>query len=343
MRKAKIKLKQVKKSEKQMDYKSAGVDIEKGDLFVEKIQKFISETYDSRVVSGVGGFAALYEIDEERLLAAGTDGVGTKVKLAQELGIHHTIGQDLVAMCVNDVICTGAKPLFFLDYLATGKLNLDVGTSIVRGIVDGCKLAGCALIGGETAEMPDVYAKDVYDLAGFSVGEVLRSNLINGASCDEGQWIIGLKSSGFHSNGYSLIRQLIRSGEVELKKAALTPTRIYVKLIHALLKSQFQNITGLAHITGGGIENIPRICDSMGFELTQLPDDSFRPPFMNDILARATMDQKGLFETFNMGVGFVITVKDLTLARTFLEENNEQPIILGKTTARFKGVKITAN
>ena len=322
-----------------MDYKSAGVDIEKGDLFVEKIQSFIKETYDSRVVSGVGGFAALYEIDEERLLASGTDGVGTKVKLAQELGIHHTIGQDLVAMCVNDVLCTGARPLFFLDYLATGKLDLEVNTAIVRGVVDACKLAGCALIGGETAEMPGVYGEGVYDLAGFSVGEVMKKDLIDGKNCEAGQWIIGLKSSGFHSNGFSLVRKLIKENETELKKQALTPTRIYVKLIHAMLKDQRGNVTGLAHITGGGLENIPRINAEMGFDLTQLPTNDFRPAFMNEIASRTTMSPKDLYETFNMGVGMVITVKDLELAKAFLEENGETILVMGKTTKEFVGIR----
>lgn len=322
-----------------MDYKEAGVDIEKGDLFVEKIQSFIRETYDSRVVSGVGGFAALYEIDEERLLAAGTDGVGTKVKLAQELGIHHTIGQDLVAMCVNDVLCTGARPLFFLDYLATGKLDLEVSTQIVRGIVDACKLSGCALIGGETAEMPGVYAEGVYDLAGFSVGEVNRSDLMDGSRTEAGQWIIGLKSSGFHSNGFSLVRKLIKDDEIELKKLALVPTRIYVKLIHSLLKAQRSNITGLAHITGGGVQNIPRINEELGYELTTLPGDTDRPAFMNEIIKRAEMSKAELYDTFNMGIGFVLTVKDLAQAKSFLEAAGETVLVLGKTTDQFKGIR----
>jgi phosphoribosylformylglycinamidine cyclo-ligase len=322
-----------------MDYKSAGVDIEKGDLFVEKISSFIKETYDSRVVSGVGGFAALYEIDDERLLASGTDGVGTKVKLAQELDIHHTIGQDLVAMCVNDVLCTGARPLFFLDYLATGKLDLEINTKIVRGIVDACKLAGCALIGGETAEMPGVYAEGVYDLAGFSVGEVYRKDLMDGSRTGEEQWIIGLKSSGFHSNGFSLVRKLLKDEENDLKTAALTPTRIYVKLIHALLKDQRANITGLAHITGGGIQNIPRINEALGYDLTALPGDEFRPAFMNEIASRSTMNKKDLYETFNMGVGFVLTVKDLNLARDFLTKHGESILVMGKTSGKFQGIR----
>jgi phosphoribosylformylglycinamidine cyclo-ligase len=313
-----------------MDYKAAGVDVEKGDLFVEKIGKFIHETYDSRVISGVGGFAALYAIDDERLLATGTDGVGTKVKLAQELGIHDTIGQDLVAMCVNDVLCTGARPLFFLDYFATGKLDLEVSTSVVKGIANACKLSGSALIGGETAEMPGVYEAGVYDLAGFSVGEVNRADWIDGKKCAAGDTIIGLKSSGFHSNGFSLVRKLVKENEIELKKKLLTPTRIYVKLIHALLKDQRENITGLAHITGGGFDNISRINDHFKFEITNYPEDSFRPDFMNEILKRADLSQKDAYTTFNMGVGFVLTVKDPVKAQEFFKKQGEDTILLGK-------------
>jgi phosphoribosylformylglycinamidine cyclo-ligase len=324
-----------------MDYKDAGVDVEKGDLFVERIQGMIKETYDARVVSGVGGFAALYEIDEERLLATGTDGVGTKVKLAQELGIHDTIGQDLVAMCVNDVLCTGARPLFFLDYLATGKLDLDVSTSILKGIVNACKLSGCALVGGETAEMPDVYAEGVYDLAGFSVGEVMKPELIDGRHAAPDQFIIGIKSSGFHSNGYSLVRKLVGPNDQELKKSLLTPTRLYVKLIQAALKNQRENITGLAHITGGGFHNIPRIRESLGYQIENLPPDSFRPRFMNEIIKRSRLATEKLYETFNMGVGFVLTVKDLKRAQDYFAGQGEEIFVLGKTSAAFSGLKFS--
>jgi len=323
-----------------MDYKEAGVDVEKGDLFVERIQGMIRETYDARVVSGVGGFAAVYKMDDDRLLATGTDGVGTKVKIAQDLNIHHTIGQDLVAMCVNDVLCTGARPLFFLDYLATGKLDLEVSTQLVRGIVDACKFAGSALIGGETAEMPDVYAAGVYDLAGFSVGEMRQHEWIDGKKADADQWIIGLKSSGFHSNGFSLVRKLVKAHEVDLKRALLTPTRIYVKVIQSLLKDQRDNITGLAHITGGGFHNIPRINDKLGYDIEQLPEDSMRPAFMNEIIERSSMNQEKLYETFNMGIGFVLTVKDVDLARKFLSEHGEAVVILGKTSSKFQGLKL---
>lgn len=323
-----------------MDYKTAGVDVEKGDLFVEKIGKFIKDTYDSRVIAGVGGFAALYEMDEERLLVSGTDGVGTKVKLAQELNVHSTIGQDLVAMCVNDVLCTGARPLFFLDYFATGKLDLEVSTEVVKGIANACKMAGCALIGGETAEMPGVYADGVYDLAGFSVGEVNRTDWIDGKSCASGQTLLGIRSSGFHSNAYSLVRKLLRPHETELKKELLAPTRIYVKLIHALLKNQRENITGLAHITGGGFHNIPRMNESFGYEISNLPKDSDRTAAMNEIIKRANLKKDTLYETFNMGVGFVIAVKDQERAERFLASQGESCVFLGKITDKFTGLKI---
>ncbi len=323
-----------------MDYKAAGVDVEKGDLFVENIGKFIKETYDARTISGVGGFAALYEMDEERLLVSGTDGVGTKVKLAQELNIHDTIGQDLVGMCVNDVLCTGARPMFFLDYFATGKLDLDVSTKVVRGIANACKIAGSALIGGETAEMPGVYADGVYDLAGFSVGEVKREEWLDGKKCKAGQYLIGIKSSGFHSNGYSLVRKLLTEKDTELKKELLAPTRIYVKLIHALLKDQRDNITGLAHITGGGFHNIPRMNESLGYEIKNLPADSFRTQAMNEIIARSKLGRDALYETFNMGVGFVIAVKDLELAQKFLKSQGEETLVLGEISDQFQGLKI---
>ena len=321
-----------------MDYKTAGVDVEKGDQFVEKIGVFIRETYDSRVISGVGGFAALYEMDEERLLASGTDGVGTKVKLAQELGIHDTIGQDLVAMCVNDVLCTGARPLFFLDYFATGKLDLRVSTEVVSGIARACKEARVALIGGETAEMPGVYAPGVYDLAGFAVGEVLRSDWINGSRAGPGQTLIGIRSSGFHSNGFSLVRALLSDQDFELKKQVLVPTRLYTRTVMGLLKSQRENITGIAHITGGGFHNIPRIKDDLGYEITRLPTDAERPAFMNEILARARLSRDQLYETFNMGIGMVFLVMDAEQTFARLRELGEEPLVLGRTVDSCRGL-----
>ncbi len=315
-----------------MDYKDAGVDVEKGDLFVEKIKRFIKDTYTDQVVSGVGGFAALYEIDEDRYLAAGTDGVGTKVKLAQELGIHTTIGQDLVAMCVNDVICTGARPMFFLDYLASGKLDLEVHTQLVEGIAKACKEVKCALIGGETAEMPGVYATGVYDLAGFCVGEVSKKRWLSPEKVSPGDTLVGIASSGFHSNGYSLVRKLVKDNETELKKELLTPTKLYVNLVMDLLKNQPENISGLAHITGGGFHNIPRMNEELGYEITNLPSDSFRPAFMNEIVRRSGMDQAKSYETFNMGIGLVIACKNPERLMASLAP--EKHMVLGKVTAR---------
>jgi len=317
-----------------MDYKEAGVDVEKGDLFVEKIKSFIKDTYTDQVVSGVGGFAALYEIDEDRYLAAGTDGVGTKVKLAQELGIHHTIGQDLVAMCVNDVICTGARPLFFLDYLASGKLDLEVHTKLVEGIAKACKEVKCALIGGETAEMPGVYATGVYDLAGFCVGEVQKKKWLSPEKVSPGNTLIGIASSGFHSNGYSLVRKLIQENETELKKEALVPTKLYVNLVMDLLKTQPDNIRGLAHITGGGFHNIPRMNEDLGYEITNLPKDEFRPAFMNEIVRRSGMNKEKSYETFNMGVGLVIACQDEEHLKAELDKRGEKYLVLGKVTSR---------
>ncbi len=324
-----------------MDYKSAGVDVEKGDLFVEKIKSFIGETYDERVVGGVGGFAALYEMDEDRYLAAGTDGVGTKVKLAQELGIHDTIGQDLVAMCVNDVICTGARPMFFLDYLACGKLDLDVHTEIVRGIAKACKEVKCALIGGETAEMPGVYADGVYDLAGFCVGELDKKNWLKADRVKAGDALVAIAASGFHSNGFSLVRKLLKETDTTaFKKEVLTPTRLYVNMLMTLLKTQRENIHAVAHITGGGFQNIPRMNEELGYEITTLPDDNFRPAFMNELLKRADLTQESAYETFNMGVGMVMACAEPKKLMTALEGLGEKTMIIGTVTTSFAGLKI---
>ncbi len=316
-----------------MDYKAAGVDVEKGDLFVEKIKAFIKDTYTESVKSGVGGFAALYEIDEDRYLAAGTDGVGTKVKLAQELGIHDTIGQDLVGMCVNDVVCTGARPLFFLDYLATGKLDLEVHAGLVEGIARACKEVKCALIGGETAEMPGVYEDGVYDLAGFCVGEVSREAWLGPDKVQVGDTLVGLRSSGFHSNGYSLVRKLVSDHETELKRELLVPTRLYVNQVQRLLRTQRQNVHGIAHITGGGFHNIPRMNEALRYELTTLPGPEHRTRAMNTIVERSKLSLESLFETFNMGIGLVIACGAPDLLLRELELMGEEPLVLGRVTA----------
>ena len=299
-----------------MNYKDSGVDIEKGDLFIERIKPFIKETYHKEVKAGVGGFAALYK-QGDRYLAAGTDGVGTKLKLAIELGIHDTIGQDLVAMCVNDILCTGARPLFFLDYLATSSLDLEVHSQVVKGIANACAESGCALIGGETAEMPGMYLNGDYDLAGFVVGDVAKENLIDGSKVEAGMNIYALPSSGFHSNGFSLVRKLIREDELDLKRACLTPTKLYVKRVQELTKKY--QIAGLAHITGGGLHNITRISDKVGFKITSLPT---MPNFMQEVIERANLLKEEQIATFNMGIGFVfvssetIDEHDITLVGT---------------------------
>jgi phosphoribosylformylglycinamidine cyclo-ligase len=311
-----------------ISYKDSGVDIEKGDLFVERISKMVKSTYNQQVVSGVGGFCALYALDEERFLASSTDGVGTKIKLAIDLGIHDTIGIDLVAMCVNDLICSGARPLFFLDYFASSKLELDVSESVLKGIVEGCLQSKMALIGGETAEMPGMYQKGDYDLAGFSVGEVKKFDLIDGLNLKEGDSLVGIASSGFHSNGFSLVRKILdmNNSNLDLKRACLTPTKIYVQTVLSLLKTYTQSIKGIANITGSGFLNIPRINDKFDYHVTLAP---VIPAFMEEICALSGQDINELHRTFNMGVGMVVaTDKPLEIIKE-LEKMGEKAFLLG--------------
>ena len=291
---------------KPLTYKDAGVDIEQGDALVEKIKAKVASTYGSRVISGVGGFACLYDIDGDRMLAAGTDGVGTKLMIAQRLGIHHTIGIDLVAMCANDVLCTGAKGLFFMDYLATGKLELGVAEQILDGIVEGCKQAKLALIGGETAEMPGMYAPGKYDLAGFAVGELSRSTLLDGSQIKPGDTLVGIASSGIHSNGLSLARRLEQVGvdDSEYLKSLLTPTHIYTSEINQLQNAQL--VTGLAHITGGGLMNVARMSKSVGYIIDGFPSLNEVSPIFETLTVRSQLPPEELFRTFNMGIGMVV-------------------------------------
>lgn len=309
-------------------YKDAGVDIDKGDLFVERIGKMVRSTYNKSVKSGVGGFASLYDIGAGKYLAAGTDGVGTKLKIAQALGVHHTIGIDLVAMCANDVVCTGARPMFFLDYIGCGKLELATSEAIVKGIVDGCKQAGMALVGGETAEMPGMYGEGEYDLAGFAVGEVRKAALLDGKKLKPGDELVGIRSSGVHSNGFSLVRKLIRDDEVDLRQLALTPTRIYVKSILALLGQKKLGVRGLAHITGSGFLNIPRISAKFDYVIEALPE---RPEIFSVLQERAGLDTREMFTTFNMGLGFVVAVKkgQGEMAAKFLRRRGEDALVIG--------------
>jgi len=315
-------------------YKDAGVDIDKGDQFVERIKGFIKSTYNTNVISGAGGFAALYDLGDDRYLAAGTDGVGTKLKLAIDLDKHDTIGIDLVAMCVNDLICTGAKPMFFLDYLASGRLNLESSEQIVKGIAEGCKQSACALIGGETAEMPGMYAEDHYDLAGFCVGDVYKEDLIDGSNISQNDTIIGLPSSGFHSNGYSLVRKLINEDEIELKKMCLTPTKIYVKMINKLLRTNPGLIKGIANITGGGIHNIPRINSDFGYKLTNCPSLNHE---MSIITERSKLDNQELYKTFNMGIGMALITNDPDKLQSAISDIDETSFVLGSVTNDKKG------
>jgi phosphoribosylformylglycinamidine cyclo-ligase len=315
-----------------LTYRAAGVDIDAGEAVVERIKPLVARTFRKEVMAGLGGFGALFELAgryQEPVLVSGTDGVGTKLKLAQRLGRHDTIGIDLVAMCVNDVLVQGAEPLFFLDYFATGKLDVDTTVDVIGGIARGCELAGCALIGGETAEMPDMYPPGEYDLAGFCVGAVEKADLIDGARVRAGDAIIGIASSGPHSNGYSLIRRILtRAGDpfdldlggTTLADALMAPTTIYVKPILELLaqdralSSQSSalgpqpSIHGMAHITGGGLtENIIRVVpDDLGIALDS---SAWKWPAVFDWLQReGRVAQVEMWRTFNCGIGYTLIV-----------------------------------
>jgi phosphoribosylformylglycinamidine cyclo-ligase len=326
-----------------LSYLDAGVDIDAGNELVERIKPAVKSTHRNGVVSGLGGFGGLFQLDiaryEEPLLVSGTDGVGTKLLLANLLERHDTIGIDLVAMCVNDILTCGAEPLFFLDYYATGKLKIDNAQAVIEGIAEGCRQAGCALIGGETAEMPGLYGQDEYDLAGFTVGVVDRANLIDGSQIKAGHVALGLESSGPHSNGYSLIRKVLEQsgdkpsmpmGDRTLGEALLAPTRIYVKTLLELIENF--RIDGLAHITGGGIsENITRaIPDNLGLEIDlsawQLP------AVFQWLQERGRIDEKEMLRTFNCGIGMVVLVaeNEADAVCRALKEANEPVHRLGR-------------
>ena len=301
---------------KPLTYKDAGVDIDAGNTLIERIKPLVAKTRRPEVLAGLGGFGGLFALPAnkyaEPVLVSGTDGVGTKLKLAQIADCHDTIGIDLVAMCVNDVLVQGAEPLFFLDYFACGRLDVDVATAVVGGIADGCEQAGAALIGGETAEMPDMYAAGEYDLAGFCVGVVERSNLIDGSTIGPGDTIIGLASSGPHSNGYSLIRKVLEiAGNDEIDgtpvlEHLIAPTRIYVRSILKLLDNIA--VKGLAHITGGGIsENVPRVLH--GDLHAEIDSSSWQQGPVFDWLAESgNIHLAEMRRTFNCGVGMVVVV-----------------------------------
>ena len=301
-----------------MRYRDAGVDIDAGDALVENIGPYARKTLREGVLAGIGGFGALFEISRkyrEPVLVAGTDGVGTKLKFAVELNRHGSIGIDLVAMSVNDILTQGAEPLFFLDYYACGRLDVKTATAVIRGIAAGCERAGCALIGGETAEMPGMYPEGDYDLAGFAVGIVEKSRIIDGSGIAEGDVMLGLASSGAHSNGYSLIRKIITMKGVNLsdrlrgrvlRDVILEPTRIYVKPVLNLIGKVAVN--GLAHITGGGlIENVPRVLP--GELAARIERDAWpMPPLFGWLQRQGNIDDRELYRVFNCGIGMVAIV-----------------------------------
>ena len=304
-----------------MTYRDAGVDIDAGNEVVERIKPLVKRSFRPEVMGGLGGFGALFDLSgkyREPVLVSGTDGVGTKLKLAQQLKRHDTIGIDLVAMCVNDVLVQGAEPLFFLDYFATGKLDVDTTVAVVGGIAKGCELSGCALIGGETAEMPDMYPPGEYDLAGFCVAGVEKSKILDGARVRKGDVLIGIASSGPHSNGYSLIRRIydragrpadLDLGGTTLVDALMAPTRLYVKPVLELLGgAQGSDIHAMAHITGGGLtENIIRVVpDDLGLDIdaSSWP----QPPVFAWLQREGNVSNEEMWRTFNCGIGFVLIV-----------------------------------
>lgn len=334
-------------------YKAAGVDVTAGYKSVELMKKHVARTKTDGVVSGIGGFGGLFAPDfkgmEEPILVSGTDGVGTKLKLAFLLEKHDTIGIDAVAMCVNDVVCCGAKPLFFLDYIAIGKNYPEKVADIVSGIAEGCVRSGCALVGGETAEHPGLMPVDEYDVAGFSVGIVDKAKIIDGSKLEEGDVLIGLRSSGVHSNGFSLVRKVFNIDEntvnntyPELAKplgeTLLTPTKIYVKPILALIEKA--NVKAISHITGGGFyENIPRMLKD-GFSAKIKKDAIPVLPIFDVIQRVGNISEHDMFNTFNMGVGMIAAVakEDADLALQVLKENGEDAVILGEIIKGDKGV-----
>lgn len=340
-----------------LTYRASGVDIDEGNRAVNLIKDKIKGTYDKNVIGDLGNFSGLYSLKDfinmdEPVLLSSTDGVGTKLKLAQMMDIHNTVGIDLVAMCVNDLICQGAKPLFFLDYIATGKLIPEKIDDIVSGIVEGCKMAECALIGGETAEMPGMYSEDDYDLAGFSVGIADKSKIISGQDVNSGDTLIGISSSGIHSNGYSFIRKIfleeykyeltdyIEELEMTLGEALLIPTKIYVKLVMDLIKKY--ELKAIAHITGGGvIENIPRVIpNGLGIDIDK---NSWEKPAIFKMIEKFNaIDEVELHKSFNMGIGLAIVVESDKAEEivNYLNGNEKQAYIIGKVVDTHEGVKL---
>lgn len=335
-----------------VSYKDSGVDVERGYEAVRLMKEHVKSTYTEGVLGDIGSFGGFFQMPKNvkhPVLVAGTDGVGTKLKYAIVADRHDTIGIDAVAMCVNDIVCQGAKPLFFLDYFATGSLSPEKVATVVSGVAKGCKQAGAALIGGETAEMPGFYPEGDYDIAGFAVGVVDRKKIINGSEIKKGDVLIGLKSSGIHSNGYSLVRKLFGENPVVLNKydeeldakpinVLLTPTRIYVNSILALIEKI--KVKGIAHITGGGfIENIPRIFPKgIGCVINK---NSYEVPTVFKVMQkRAELSDEQMYNTFNMGIGMVVCVREKDVDETIkqLQLTGEECVVLGKTV-KGSGVK----
>ncbi|MDR0357441.1 MAG: phosphoribosylformylglycinamidine cyclo-ligase [Clostridiales Family XIII bacterium] len=360
-----------------LTYKDAGVDTKEGERAVSLMKAHVKRTLNADVLGGIGGFGGLYNPNIEGVkspgLVAGTDGVGTKLKIAILMDKHDTVGRDLVAMCVNDVLCQGARPLFFLDYIATGKVRAEKIAEIVKGVADGCVLSGCALIGGETAEMPGFYAEDDYDMAGFAVGMADEDEIIDGSRVKEGDIVIGLPSSGIHSNGYSLVRKVffedagmsaddrIDGLSGTLGEVLLTPTRIYAKPVGALLSrasggrfaetssdgspardARIGRPTGMVHITGGGFyENIPRILPKgLGAKIDR--DAWDRPPVFDVLMKCGDIAERDMFAAFNMGVGFMIVAReaDAAGALAILRESGEDARAIGSIVSG-EGVQIS--
>jgi len=337
-----------------LTYRDAGVDIDAGDELVERIKPLVQRAQRREVLAGIGGFGALVELPSgyrQPVLVSSTDGVGTKLRLAIETGRHDTIGIDLVAMCANDVVVQGAEPLFFLDYYATGKLRVPVAEAVVRGIVEGCVQAGAALVGGETAEMPGMYSGDDYDLAGFCVGVVEKDAIIDGTRTRAGDAIIGLASSGPHSNGYSLIRKLVAAAGAtptttlagsKLFDRLLAPTRIYVKALLALVRAM--PVHALAHITGGGLtDNIPRVLPE-GLEAVLERRNWQRDPVFDWLQKAGSIESAEMYRTFNCGLGMVVIVppEHAAAAVKFLAARAETATIVGEVRAGARGVVIHA-
>jgi len=326
-----------------LSYRDAGVDIDAGNALIEKIKPVVKNTFRPGVLTGLGGFGALFELPTEKykkpVLVSGTDGVGTKLKLALEMNKHDTIGIDLVAMCVNDIVVTGAEPLFFLDYYATGHLELDTATDVISGIAKGCELSGCALTGGETAEMPGMYEGEDYDLAGFAVGIVEKDQIIEAGEVKKDDILLGLASSGPHSNGYSLIRKVLERAKTELDtpfedttlgEALLAPTHLYVKPLLALMDTVRPH--AFAHITGGGLtENLPRVLPE--YTTAVINKDSWKRPAVFDWLqTNGNIEEEEMLRTFNCGIGMVVCVdpsdKDKAIAE--LHKQGEKVFEIGK-------------